>query len=1280
MIEGGAMQILIKNLCIDHYPYHGINFNVKHWHNYNHTFKQRDDWSKNLIRDFITKLEKILKKVDISSINKIKLKNTNLLESCTILTIKDFLIYKVTTNVTTQALNTSVKKKRNASVDPVDKVNVESSDSFLHDIFKTNQFFVKQQIYNKRPFLSSNYEDFNLPNDTLFGQFFFSEFYFVEDINFPIPSPQFFFQISPFLVNIDFLTLLWLNALSLSLWREKLIVDQKQTHKLQNDNKHSIHCDTYLEIIMPKATLSIYPNFKEIQINNIISKRPNGIEIGFARICVSNQNVTDTILDNFKNTYNKAYSSSTSLCQLHSNLYSNSLKNSIKENKNKDLRMNHLAPCFKDITNNENISFIRCDLSGDSDITKFINTKDLADSPKTGLFLRSLNKNALNRTSKKDIWSIDCESMWVDMFEGDSIKTSNLENSTILQNCSFKLWFVNVWEFYNSLNIKNVSANEILKNVYESDNPEEYCDISDSYNEETIDKNLLEKLTNVIEIEKNVRLTKKRSNSLSIASIEIKHNQDSMNLYHQIYSKLNLIGHIKELKILMNHTNLIFLLRLMDVIDLFSEQISLDSEQLLKYKSEESNGKNRVLNFNQSATDLNDISSLNLSIVVDLIDIELVVNDYRKENSFIKFRNKFDQSVLNSNEKKLEPQNFEENISEQKITESAFKEEKSSLNSIVSDSIKDQLAKEFEILSSNQLSQDFIAGYLKFTYGLSKENPNCLRQSVSTNNNKNNDILSSSEKNSKISSVSYSYGSLSISNDSSEIKETVLATKKIPLLNNNSSQINNIEYQRDTLGVIKSSLTSKNNNTDQLLDLLDDNDSVIDLQTFDQQDDTISILSYSAELVSNQLESTKSQLSEFQTNSNINIQNDFCNSISSDSSCSLANQIQSSTKQLINSQKDDFDLLRRNSMNNISVNTENNKKENVDKQIQTIQQTNSIKIKLFNLESYLQNYDSDISIIIVLDQIQLEDKKSQFYNQNTAQNSENKTYPNGEILILFKKILDDTESKNGMAKIILRNFCIEACIETLNGLADLVEDDDYFDKTKATLPISILIENTNLNLTYYENENKNISIKINKIFLNKLENNEIVVSELNMPFYLQNNYLSNNNILRKIDFHKSIENYNLINALNNRSIKIANDRSKFKNSYSSQFASLIYILRETKDENQRLKNSLILEKENARLEKVKNDEIMKELIDLKDNNQVVKEICIKNDESAGKNINFDNELEKFELERKQFECLLKKLEDENELLKQKLKKSEERINILDIENTSLIKKLKEHFP
>lgn len=62
LIDGGAMQVLFKDLCIDHYPYHKTGQTIKHWNNYNHIFSQREDWSKQLMDEFVAKLRTILNK------------------------------------------------------------------------------------------------------------------------------------------------------------------------------------------------------------------------------------------------------------------------------------------------------------------------------------------------------------------------------------------------------------------------------------------------------------------------------------------------------------------------------------------------------------------------------------------------------------------------------------------------------------------------------------------------------------------------------------------------------------------------------------------------------------------------------------------------------------------------------------------------------------------------------------------------------------------------------------------------------------------------------------------------------------------------------------------------------------------------------------------------------------------------------------------------------------------------------------------------------------------
>ena len=143
-----------------------------------------------------------------------------MLEACTILTLQDFYLYKVSTNLSNKGASNSIKSKRFAEAAPA---TATAAPSFS-ELLRTKQFFIEQQLFNKSAFFGSNFGEFNLPSDTLFAHFFISEFYFPEDCNYPVPSPQIFAHLSPALVNVDYLTLLWVNTLLLSLYHEKLIV------------------------------------------------------------------------------------------------------------------------------------------------------------------------------------------------------------------------------------------------------------------------------------------------------------------------------------------------------------------------------------------------------------------------------------------------------------------------------------------------------------------------------------------------------------------------------------------------------------------------------------------------------------------------------------------------------------------------------------------------------------------------------------------------------------------------------------------------------------------------------------------------------------------------------------------------------------------------------------------------------------------------------------------------------------------------------------------------
>lgn len=66
----------------------------------------------------------------------------------------------------------------------------------------------------------------------------------------------------------------------------------------------------------------------------------------------------------------------------------------------------------------------------------------------------------------------------------------------------------------------------------------------------------------------------------------IKRQKDSRYLYKDLYSKLNVIGRIEQIRINCNHDQLLFMFRFLETFDLLNEQLEIDSEHILKYNKQ----------------------------------------------------------------------------------------------------------------------------------------------------------------------------------------------------------------------------------------------------------------------------------------------------------------------------------------------------------------------------------------------------------------------------------------------------------------------------------------------------------------------------------------------------------------------------------------------------------------------------------------------------------------------------------------------------------------------
>ena len=383
---------------------------------------------------------------------------------------------------------------------------------------------------------------------------------------------------------------------------------------------------------------------------------------------------------------------------------------------------------------------------------------------------------------------------------------------------------------------------------------------------------------------------------------------------------------------------------------------------------------------------------------------------------------------------------------------------------------------------------------------------------------------------------------------------------------------------------------------------------------------------------------------------------------------------------------------------------------------QTAQPTTVVKIKLTNLKVYAQQRNADLCALVSLDQVELQNKKSKFNEKSSNskdKNNNNETdrlEKNFDLLVCFKKIENEIDCQNGLLKLIIENLGFDADIPTLVGVMELIEDDDFYEPNKKTLPINILIKNCHFNVNDNPNDadSKSISVSINDLVVNKLENNEIVISEMNLSsldkklFNFKKSIMSHGKSprsirkLRKKSLSKEVEYDDQFKIFKNDSIITFNYKSKYDNRNSNQLASLIYMLRKCKEENHKLLAKLEDERLKSEQFRLDNSLMSTKLKQIESENEELKKSGLKIDDSADleaklkekegrenqdgfvlsdkKEVELDLE-EKFEQERKQFECLLKKYQEENELLKIKLEKSENNFIILNNERDSLIRKL-----
>ncbi|KAI3379990.1 hypothetical protein SNEBB_000231 [Seison nebaliae] len=313
LIEGGSIQIVIKELCVDYYPYHITGQSKLHWNDYCDLFDMRDDWTTKLFKDFQQqvqssilhceslgmKIDPILKLyfnydqihrdiikdpmrkeesdknntnfftyLDIPSLER-TLRSIQLMESSVVCRMDNVIVYEVSTA----------------------QRNIESQPKCLFEV---------------------NSGKYNLPK--AFNQMYihYTDYYFPEGVNnISTPSSDIYVHINPVKITFDYLSIIWLNAFIHSTIHllDNLSVGEEHLKKLPK--KYLDHVHMRLEAIMPKLIFYVIDgnsnekesskksSFIKYAGSDIVSPpiegdRPTAMEISMSRLVLTN-NLNDSM-------------------------------------------------------------------------------------------------------------------------------------------------------------------------------------------------------------------------------------------------------------------------------------------------------------------------------------------------------------------------------------------------------------------------------------------------------------------------------------------------------------------------------------------------------------------------------------------------------------------------------------------------------------------------------------------------------------------------------------------------------------------------------------------------------------------------------------------------------------------------------------------------------------------------------------------------------------------------------------------------------------------------